>query len=219
MKLPPSAAVTQPRAVTPLHATRRALGDVLLALGLVAISGLLFIGLDMSERLELVLLRWESLQLDDLLLTSIVAVVALTWFALRRWADAVRELRARQASEADKTRYLARLEELSAELVETEGRERARIAELLHDDVGQTLYACLLQLERLDQRLGADAASRELLDGARELAAAAMTHTRELTVDLSPPLLHDLGLAEAIEWLLRRNQVRIGLSARFEPSP
>jgi signal transduction histidine kinase len=137
---------------------------------------------------------------------------------LRRWSDAVRELRARQASEVDKARYLARLEELSAELLETEARERARIAELLHDDVGQTLYACSLQLERLDQRLGADTPLRELLDGARELAATAMTHTRELTVDLSPPVLHDLGLAEAIEWLVRRSQERIGLRARFEPS-
>jgi signal transduction histidine kinase len=197
--------------------SRGALRDVIVAISLVVISGFLFIGLDVSERLEFVLLRWESFQLDDLLLTTFVAVGALTWFALRRWSDAVRELRARQQSEAEKARYLLRLEELSGELLETEERERARISALLHDEVGQTLYACLLQLERIEQRLP-DGELRGLLGDAQKLAAAAMAHTRELSVDLSPPVLHDLGLAEAIEWLVRRNHERIGLRARFQPS-
>jgi signal transduction histidine kinase len=209
--------IPPPSAAAPAHPARRAVRDAILAGLCVVAGGALFIGLDVAERVERALLRWEALQLDDLLLTSVVAVAALTWFSWRRWRDAVRELQARQASEAEKARYVLRLEELSTELLETEERERARISELLHDEVGQTLYACLLQLERLDQRLQ-DSPLHALLAEARALAAAAMAHTRELTLDLSPPVLHDLGLSEAIEWLLRRSHERLGVRARFEPS-
>jgi signal transduction histidine kinase len=38
-------------------------------------------------------------------------------------------------------------------------------------------------------------------------------------VQLSPPALHDLGLAEAIETLLARLQQRYGLGMRFDPGP
>ena len=207
-----------PAAAPRAHSARRALREAIAAASLVVLSGVVFVGLDMSERLAFVLKRWEALQLDDLVLTSFVAVAALTWFAWRRWRDVARELHARQASEAEKKRsYMLRLEELSAELLETEERERARISELLHDDVGQTLYACMLQLERVEQRV-TERELRDLLGDAQKLAAAALANTRELTVDLSPPVLHDLGLAEAIEWLVRRNRERLGLCARFEPS-
>jgi signal transduction histidine kinase len=74
----------------------------------------------------------------------------------------------------------------------------------------------MLQLERVEQRV-TDHELRGLLGDAQKLAAAALANTRELTVDLSPPVLHDLGLAEAIEWLVRRNRERLGLCARFEP--
>jgi signal transduction histidine kinase len=138
------------------------------------------------------------------------------WFALRRLQDSTRQLRALQRSEAEKARYVDRLEELSAQLLQTEQRERARLAEVLHDSVGQTLYACRLQLDRVGGRI-ADAETQRLLGEARELASAAMAHTRDLTTDLSPPILHDLGLTEAVEWLLQRLNERFEMGARLLP--
>jgi signal transduction histidine kinase len=148
-------------------------------------------------------LRWEWLQLDDLLLTSFIAISALTWFARRRLAETRRALALHVASEHEKAKYVAKLEELSAQLLQTEQAERARIGELLHDDVGQTLYACRLQLD-------------EVVAEAHSLAGDAMASTRELTRRISPPVLHDLGLAEAIEWLLTRTEQRFGVQTHFE---
>jgi signal transduction histidine kinase len=176
----------------------------------------LFVRLDTAERVSSALSKWERIELDDLLLSSFLAVAVMTWFAMRRWRDASHELRARQASERTNARYVQRLEELSTQLLETEQHERARLSELLHDDVGQTLYACRLQLERARQHVD-DGAALRLLTEAHDLAGAAMARTRELTVDLSPPILHDLGVAEALAWLLRRTQERFGLSAHFIP--
>jgi signal transduction histidine kinase len=194
----------------------RELRDACAAVVVVGLGGLCFVAFDSAERITSWLLSWERLEFDDLLLTSFLALTATGWFAWRRWRDAARALAAQRASELEKARYVARLEELSAQLVETEQRERARIAELLHDEVGQTLYACRLQLERAAHRVQ-EGEARALLDRANELASAAMASTRELTVDLSPPVLNDLGLSEAIEWLVRRTESRFGLRARLVP--
>jgi signal transduction histidine kinase len=194
----------------------RALRDALVAGAVVLSGGFIFVELDAVESVTSLLRRFERLELDDLLLTSALAVAAATWFALRRLQDSRRQLRELQASEADKARYVARLEELSAQLLETEQRERSRLADALHDSVGQTLYACGLALDRLGPRLR-DREAERLLASARDLTDSAIAHTRDLTADLSPPILHDLGLCEAIEWLLGRLHQRFELRAKLVP--
>lgn len=204
------------RKATRVHMTA-ALRDLLFATALVLAGSALCVRLDMAERLSLKLLRFEYLQLDDLLLGAGLALAASGWFAVRRWREALSSLAARQQSEREKAEYVAKLEQLSAQLLMAEQAERTRIAELLHDEVGQTLYACRLQLERADARI-ADAEVRELLAEARELADDAMAHTRELSAQVSPPILQDLGLAEALEWLLSRTEQRFGIRTRLLPS-
>lgn len=194
----------------------RAVRDAWIAALLVVLGGLLCVRLDTAERLSAGVLRWERLQLDDLLLASCLAIFALTWFALRRWADARRALTLHLTSEREKAQYVAKLEELSAQLLQTEQAERTRIAELLHDDVGQTLYACRLQLERALSR-APEPQLQGLLAEAYALAGDAMASTRELTTRISPPVLHDLGLAEAIEWLLTSTAQRFGIQTQFVP--
>jgi signal transduction histidine kinase len=202
--------MTERRSVT------AALRDLLLAGALVVTGSALCVRFDVAERLSLRLLRWEYLQLDDLLLGAGLALAATGWFAVRRWREALSSLAARRQSEREKAEYVAKLEQLSAQLLLAEQTERTRIAELLHDEVGQTLYACRLQLERASARV-ADAEVRELLGEARALADDAMEHTRELTAQVSPPILQDLGLAEALEWLLTRTGQRFGITTQLVP--
>jgi signal transduction histidine kinase len=196
----------------------RARVDAALACLVVACGWLGFTSLDVFERVTPALLHFEAVQLDELLLTSFVAVAAATWFALRRWQDSARQLAALRSSERDNARYLQRLEELSAQLVGTEEHERTRLAEALHDGVSQTLYACQLELDALAPLL-MDARLRRHAADARSLVGDAMDEARRLTADLSPPILHDLGLAAAIEWLLPRLAARHGLALRFAAGP
>jgi len=196
----------------------RARRDALLAGAAVACGALLFTSFDVFERVSPALLRFESMQLDELLLTSFLAVAAASWFARRRWQDSARQLAALRTSEQENARYVQRLEELSAQLVQTEQRERERLADALHDEVSQTLYACLLELDALATLLSKPPARRRT-GAARALVSHAMDQARRLTADLSPPILHDLGLPAAIEWLLPRLQARHGLALRFDAGP
>jgi signal transduction histidine kinase len=111
---------------------------------------------------------------------------------------------------------------LSAELSLAEEAERQRIAEMLHEDLQQLLVAARMQLAALCRTQ--DAAERESI--AREIADVlerSFKLTRSLSVELAPPVLHELGLAAALEWLAaetRKNyNVEVTVEAESSANP
>ncbi len=89
---------------------------------------------------------------------------------------------------------------LSAELSLAEEAERRRIAEMLHEDLQQLLVAARMQLAALCRTR--DATQREPI--AREISDVlerSFQLTRSLSMQLAPPVLHERGLAAALEWL------------------
>jgi signal transduction histidine kinase len=115
-----------------------------------------------------------------------------------------------------------RLQGLSRRLVEIQEAERRHIARELHDQVGQALTGLKLVLE-MGSRLPADL-SRDSLREAQALASDLLTRVRELSLDLRPAMLDDLGLLPALLWQFERytarTQVRVsfrqaGLERRF----
>lgn len=196
---------------------RRARMDLAICIAVVMVGGGLFAAFDIVEHIEATTAAFEHAELDDLLLAVVLACVMATWFAARRWNDSRASLLALQASEQTRRNYVARLEELSSELLTAEERERHRIADLVHDDLGQALYAARLRLSVLT-RLLPEGELRALSVELEELTGEALARARDLSTQLSPPTLDDLGVAEALETLLptlaRRYPVRIAL----EPS-
>jgi signal transduction histidine kinase len=85
-------------------------------------------------------------------------------------------------------------------LRESEERERHLLATYLHDFVGQNLVASQYKLGALKKRLSTDD-SRKDIDEVRELIAETIQYTRSLTVELSSPVLEEIGLQAAIESL------------------
>lgn len=81
-------------------------------------------------------------------------------------------------------------------------RERHRVAQELHDEVGQSLTAIILLLERLVRAVPADLS--EDLIGARETARASLEEVRAISSRLRPEALDDLGLRSALSALATR---------------
>lgn len=125
-----------------------------------------------------------------------------------------REIDERIRTEAQLLHSQEQLRSLTAQLALTEERERQRLGTALHDSVGQTLTAARLRLQLARAAIG-DATVAEELSEVLELLDGAVGSTRRLMFDLSPPLLHDLGLAEAIQWLCERAEAEHGLSCEF----
>lgn len=98
------------------------------------------------------------------------------------------------------TRRAAQLQVLASELTKTEQRERRRLAQVLHDDLQQTLYAARLSLGAIRGRVE-DKSILEAVERVDDLLSQSIAQSRSLTVQLCPPVLYETGLAAALEWL------------------
>jgi signal transduction histidine kinase len=107
-----------------------------------------------------------------------------------------------------------RLRILSQQLVQTQENERRAIARELHDEVGQSLTAALLNLQVLAD-LPDPATLPARLDDSMALIDRVLQQIRALSLDLRPALLDDLGLAPALSWLVGRQAERAGFVAQF----
>ncbi len=124
--------------------------------------------------------------------------------ALRSSEATVRELRAEEAASAQREirGYQERIEQMAFDAIVTEERERRRIAADLHDSVGQSLAASQMKLTAARHEIVGS--PRQAIDQVIGLIGEAIASARTLTFDLSPPILYDLGLKEALCWLTEK---------------
>jgi len=92
------------------------------------------------------------------------------------------------------------LRSLSMELTLAEEEERRRLAELLHDNLGQNLALTKLRLSAMEQSADADNCLSKLGD-IKQFLNEAISVTRSLTTKMSPPALYNLTFTAAIKWL------------------
>src|SRR4249919_233415 len=88
--------------------------------------------------------------------------------------------------------------------------ERRRIAQELHDQIGQNLTAVVLELKRVRERI--DPSEAETLADAQELARESLEEVRRISYELRPAALDDLGLASALGSLCSGIERRAGIT-------
>jgi signal transduction histidine kinase len=93
---------------------------------------------------------------------------------------------------------------------ETQESERKRLAEDLHDSVGQVLSAIKLNLHRLD-KIVAGQAKEPLLADTRKLTDECILEIRNIIHNVLPPVLTDYGLKEALEGLCLKFEQNTGI--------
>jgi signal transduction histidine kinase len=107
------------------------------------------------------------------------------------------------------------LEQLSARLVSAQEEERRTISRELHDEIGQTLTAVMVDAANLSTRIpAADSISRQYLDNIRNLADSSVNSIRNIALLLRPSMLDDLGLIPALEWQAREVSRRTGVKIK-----
>ncbi len=127
----------------------------------------------------------------------------------------VRDLTARLNAERALRESRDKLSELSRRVIMAQEAERQSIARGLHDEIGQTLTAIRLSLTALQARLGEDSPPPELED-ALAMSDLAARSVLELSVDLRPSVLDDIGLEAALHWYLHRSAARADIDVAFE---
>ncbi len=102
------------------------------------------------------------------------------------------------------------LRTLSRQLLQVQEDDRRAIARDLHDEIGQSLTAIKLNVERA-QRTSDRAARDAIMKDCLQITDGVLNQVRTLSLDLHPSILDDLGLAYALKWYADRQAERAGL--------
>jgi signal transduction histidine kinase len=104
------------------------------------------------------------------------------------------------------------LADLSARLVSAQEEERRSISRELHDEVGQSLSALLMEAGNAAALVAPkDAHVRQHVESIKKLAEASVNIIRNMTLLLRPSMLDDFGLVPALEWQAREVSKRTGI--------
>lgn len=109
------------------------------------------------------------------------------------------------------------LESLSHQLISAQETERRHLARELHDELGQVLTAMKIQLWGTQQ--SAETTTRVKLEESLSMIDRAIDQVRNLSLDLRPPQLDDLGLVAALNWYLKKQSEIAGFRYHFTVDP
>lgn len=129
--------------------------------------------------------------------------------------DVYDDITERKRAEKKLLGYQEKLQSLASELSLVEERERRAIATDLHDQIGQTLSVIKMRCFELRDGLEELDLHRQI-DEICDLVKQTIQDARTLTFELSPPVLYELGLVAAIDWLAEQFQLKHNLQCTVE---
>ena len=111
----------------------------------------------------------------------------------------------------------ARLEmkRLADRLVIAQEEERRSISRELHDEIGQSMSAMLMDLGSVEAAMPEGNGQKQRLTNARVLAESSVRSIRDIALLLRPSMLDDLGLVPALNWQAREITRRTGLKVKL----
>ena len=143
---------------------------------------------------------------------TLVGGIVLALVTIGRTLKLERELERRLDENG---RAHADLRDLSARLLRAQENERRTLARELHDEVGQSLSAILMETESA-ACTEVPAEVREHLAAIRAMAEKTVNEVRDLALLLRPSMLDDFGLVPALKWQARVVAKRTGLHVNVQ---
>jgi len=129
--------------------------------------------------------------------------------SIRRYSEDLEQRVAERTKELEGSRE--KLAVLLREIITAEEEERKRVARELHDDTSQSLNAILIGLDPILAMIPEGAPERAKLRQIRENCLAMLKGVQRLIQDLRPPVLDDLGLESAVQWVLEKHAGERGI--------
>jgi PAS domain S-box-containing protein len=133
-----------------------------------------------------------------------------------RWigsVSVVEDITLRKRTQEWVAQYQRQLRTLASQLSTTEERERRHLAKKLHDNVGQELALAKIKLGFL--RKTVDPGKQLIVNDIRQMIEKCIKQIRSFTFELSPPILYEVGLEAALEWLADETEKESGIKIKL----
>jgi signal transduction histidine kinase len=142
-----------------------------------------------------------------ILVAALVLGLGMAWFSSRKILKLEGQSRVRYQEVTDAQRQL---KDLSARLVQAQETERRALSRELHDEVGQSLSAALIELRNLSLGLAVRSGEqlRSHVETIKGLVETTVRVVRNMSLLLRPSMLDDLGLIPALKWQARETSKR-----------
>jgi signal transduction histidine kinase len=136
------------------------------------------------------------------LLAALALGLGMAAFSSREILQLEAHMHARYQEVEEARKQLA---SLSARLVEAQETERRSLSRELHDEVGQSLSAVLVELRNLLTGIGSrpEEQTRTQIELIKRLVESTVGVVRNMALLLRPSMLDDLGLIPALKWQAR----------------
>ncbi len=158
----------------------------------------------------------ETLDFQGIPLTLLTTKTA--WFdpqgELRGLIGTSQDVTQRRRVEREVAIHQDRLRSMAVEIVMAEEHLRRSLGAELHNGLGQDIALVKMRLSLL--RRSANAELHDPLTGIEQLVQQADRSVRSIAFQISPPVLYDLGLLPALQWLVEDVGDRYGLDVRIE---
>ncbi len=167
-----------------------------------------------NDQAASLLLRFQT----RLLLTLLAALgigLAMALFSSRRILKLEDQAQSRYE---EATAARSKLTDLSARLVQAQETERKALSRELHDEVGQSLSAVLVEMRNLSLGLGIRSGEQIYthVETIRGLVENTVRVVRNMALLLRPSMLDDLGLVPALKWQARETSKRTSMDVSVE---
>ena len=130
-----------------------------------------------------------------------------------RFAEITEDITENKLAEEELQQVNEQLRDLSRRLFQVQDDERRHLARELHDEIGQALTAAKINVDSIESIEGSKQSLR--LKETVTLLDNLLRQVRQISLDLHPSLLDDLGLAPALRSLLDQQARRTGLRVQF----
>lgn len=111
----------------------------------------------------------------------------------------------------DENTLKAEMKKMSAKVIEVQEEERKRISRNLHDDLGQNLYSHLITINLLQTQV-----DHPLIEQIKVEATQLIEQVREISWELRPAVLDDLGLVPALRSFISKFQEYYHIVIHFD---
>ena len=136
---------------------------------------------------------------------------------LQKHRDSLEELVKKRTGELEE--LSSKLKILSRQLITLQEKERKEISRELHDEVGQALLAVKIDLEGAQRKIASKSSGIDKnVNDAYALTLDLIDRIHELSLDLRPSIIDELGLIPALRWYTDRYSERTHIDVDFHAS-